>query len=171
MPAGAVFYTDWSALNHRAPSGPTATSFADALVSNDASLHHDLGIRSTDAQWEVDVERPDRPPLVLQGFDAHVDLSGLAGKLTRFGYRADGSVFSGKLNPDRMWTVGLSKIGIDRGRHLLVGGADVTTSGRFSPAWRVRSRAMTRCSPCCSLLRPSFGRSAQRTFRSDQRPA
>jgi hypothetical protein len=141
MPAGGVFYTDWSALGHQHRPGPTTTSFAGLLLSNDDSLHHDLGIRSTDAQWEVDVERPNQPPVVLLGFGEHSDLSGLADKLTRFGYRAHDSLFTGTVNPSRMWTITLPNIGIDPGRHLLVGGRDVTAirsvlAGRVNPLGR-----------------------------------
>jgi hypothetical protein len=126
MPAGGVFYTDWLAFGHQDRPGPNTASFAGELLNNDVFLHRDLGIRSTDAQWELDVVRANQPPLVLLGFGENSDLSGLAGKLTRLGYRADGSLFTGAVNPNRMWTIGLSNIGIDRGRHLLAGGRDVT---------------------------------------------
>jgi hypothetical protein len=126
MPAGFVLYTGWSTLGDQDRPGPDTASFAGELLSSDDFLHHDLGIRSTDAQWELDVARANDPPLVLLGFGEHTDLSGLAGKLTRLGYHAHGSLFTGAVNPNRRWTLGLPDIGIDLGRHLLVGGSDVT---------------------------------------------
>lgn len=124
MPDGYVMYTDWEMLGHQDGDGPGTASFAGELVAYDDLLRRDLGIRSTNARWELDVAPARRPPLVVLGFDRRTKLAGLAGKLTRLGYHADGSVFTGSPDPRRTWTFALRNIGIDPGRHLLVGGAD-----------------------------------------------
>src|SRR5258708_21143977 len=66
------------------------------------------------------------PPLVVRGFGRPTDLAGLAGRLTRLGYHADGSIFTGtaSFSPGRIWATALRNIGIDSRRHLLVGGPD-----------------------------------------------
>jgi hypothetical protein len=96
------------------------------LLPDDDQLQRDLGIRSTYAQWELDVTRVGRPPLVVLGFGRHTDLSGLARRLTRLGYHADGSIFTGPASYSlgRIWAIALRNIGIDSRRHLLVGGRD-----------------------------------------------
>src|SRR5262249_21566647 len=73
-----------------------------------------------------DVTRVGHPPLVVLGFGRHTDLSGLAGRLARLGYHADGSIFTGpaSYSPGRIWAVALRNIGIDSRRHLLVGAPD-----------------------------------------------
>jgi hypothetical protein len=126
MPDGYAMYTDWSMLGHQHRNGADTASFAGELLADDDQLQRDLGIRSTYAQWELDVTRVGRPPLVVLGFGRHTDLSGLAGRLTRLGYHADGSIFTGSApyNPGRIWTIALRNIGIDSRRHLLVGGPD-----------------------------------------------
>jgi hypothetical protein len=124
MTAGYAMYTDWSMLGHQHRND--AASFAGELLADDDQLQRDLGIRSTYAQWELDVTRVSRPPLVVLGFGRHTDLSGLAGRLTRLGYHADGPIFTGpaSYSPGRIWAIGLRNIGIDSRRHLLVGGPD-----------------------------------------------
>lgn len=126
MPDGYAMYTDWSMLGHQDRNGADTASFAGELLADDDQLQRDLGIRSTYAQWELDVTRVGRPPLVVLGFGRHTDLSGLAGRLTRLGYHADGSIFTGpaSYNPGRIWAIALRNIGIDSRRHLLVGGPD-----------------------------------------------
>jgi hypothetical protein len=126
MPDGYAMYTDWSMLGHQDRNDAHTASFAGELLADDDQLQRDLGIRSTYAQWELDVTRVGRPPLVVLGFGRHTDLSGLAGRLTRLGYHADGSIFTGpaSYNPGRIWAIALRNIGIDSRRHLLVGGRD-----------------------------------------------
>jgi hypothetical protein len=126
MPDGYAMYTDWSMLGHQDGNSADTASFAGALLAGDDQLQRDLGIRSTYAQWELDVTRAGRPPLVVLGFGRHTDLSGLAGRLTRLGYHADGSIFTGpaSYSPGRIWAIALRNIGIDSRRHLLVGGRD-----------------------------------------------
>src|SRR5258708_14110912 len=72
--------------------------------------------------------RAGRPPLVLPGFGRHPDRAGLAGRLPRLGYHADGSIFTGtaSFSPGRIWAIALRNIGIDSRRHLLVGGPDAS---------------------------------------------
>lgn len=126
MPDGYAMYTDWSMLGHQDRNDADTASFAGELLADDDQLQRDLGVRSTYAQWELDVTRVGRPPLVVLGFGRHTDLSGLAGRLTRLGYHADGSIFTGpaSYNPGRIWAIALRNIGIDSRRHLLVGGPD-----------------------------------------------
>src|SRR5215475_6847670 len=126
MPDVYVFFTDWAAMGHRAPSAPGAASFAGQLLGSDTDFYRDLGLRSTDSQWELDVDRLKQPPLILLGFDEHTDLSGVADKLAGLGYHANGSVFTGAADPIRMWTMGLTNIGLDPRRHLFVGGRDMS---------------------------------------------
>jgi len=126
MPDGYALYTDWSMLGHQDRNDADTASFAGALLAGDDQLQRDLGIRSTDAQWELDVTRAGRPPLVVLGFGRHTDLSAIAGRLTRLGYHADGSIFTGPASssPGRIWAIALRNIGIDSRRHLLAGGPD-----------------------------------------------
>jgi hypothetical protein len=123
---GNVRYTDWSMLGHQDRNDPNTASFAGAFLAVDTLLKRDLGIRSTDAQWELDVERPSRLPLSVLGFGPHTDLSGLAGKLTRLGFHADGSLFTGSPDPKGLWAYGVRIIGIDPRRHVLAWSADAT---------------------------------------------
>lgn len=126
---GYVFYADWSMLGRQ-----KTTSFAGALVDFDDQIHRDLGIRSTDARWELDVQRLHGPPVEVLNYDRHTDLSGLAAKLTRLGYRAEGSILTdptGQVSQERMWTVPLRTIGIDPVRHLLVGSSDAAAVRSF----------------------------------------
>lgn len=119
---GHVFYADWSMLGNQ-----DAASFAGGLVDFDDQMQRDLGIRSTDARWELDVQQVDRPPVKVLSYDARTDLSGLAAKLTRLGYHADGSILTGPMghgSQEHMWMIPLRTIGIDPGRHLLVGSSD-----------------------------------------------
>jgi hypothetical protein len=87
---GYVFYADWSMVGDQ-----DAASFAGGPVDFDDHMQRDLGIRSTDAQWELDVHQVHRPPVKVLRYDPRTDLSGLAAKLTRFGYHADGSILTG----------------------------------------------------------------------------
>jgi hypothetical protein len=114
-------------LGHRAATNPNAAPFAKGLLWADNEMEKDLGIRSTSADWEIDLwpAGGGAGTLVL-GFDRHTDLAGLAGKLTRFGYRADGPIITGSFDRRHMWTLGLRNIGIDPGRHLLAGGPDAS---------------------------------------------
>src|SRR5258708_36897219 len=126
MPDGYAMYTDWSMLGHQDRNNADTASFAGELLADDDQLQRDVGIRSAYAQWELDVTRVGRPPVVVLGFGRHTDLSGLAGRLTRLGYHADRSIFTGpaKYSPGRIWAIALRNIGIDSRRDLLVGGPD-----------------------------------------------
>src|SRR4051794_24423107 len=53
---GSVFFADWSILGHQ-----NTTAFARGLVSFDDQMQRDLGIRATDARWELQVQRVRRP--------------------------------------------------------------------------------------------------------------
>lgn len=117
---GYVFYADWSVLGHQ-----SVTSFAGGLSAFDDQMRRDLGIRSSDARWELDVQRVQRPPVEVLGYDT--DLSGLAATLTRLGYRADGSILTaptGQASQEHPWMIPLRTVGIDPGRHLLVASSD-----------------------------------------------
>lgn len=124
MPDGYAMYTDWSMLGHQARNDAGTASFAGELLADDDQLQRDLGIRSAYARWELDVIRAGRPPLVVLGFGRRTSLSALAGRLTRFGYHADGSIFAGPASssPRHIWAIALRNIGIDSRRRLLVGG-------------------------------------------------
>ena len=126
MADGYARYTDWSMLGHQDTNGADTAWFAGELLAGDDQLQRDLGIRSACALWELDVTRAGRPALVVLGFGRHADLSGLAGRLTRLGYHADGSIFTGpaSYSPGRIWAIALRTIGIDSRRHLLAGGRD-----------------------------------------------
>lgn len=126
MPDGYALFTDWSMAGHGDHPDPKTALFAKQLLTVDDALQQDLGIRSTNADWELDVWQPGRPATVVLRYEAHTDLAGLPGKLTRSGYHADGSIFTGSPEPARMWTVPLRNIGIDPGRHLLIGGSDAS---------------------------------------------
>ncbi|GIH16731.1 hypothetical protein [Rugosimonospora africana] len=119
---GSVFYADWSMLGDQ-----NTTSFAGGLVAVDDQMQRDLGIRSRDARWELDVQRVHLPPVEVLSYDVRTDLSGLATKLTRLSYRADGSILigpTGQVSQEHTWMFPLRAIGIDRKRHLLVGSSD-----------------------------------------------
>jgi hypothetical protein len=118
---GNVMYTDWSMLGHRDRSDPGTASFAGGSPAVDTPLQRELGIRPTDAQWELDVERPGRLPLMVLGFGPHTGLSGLAGRLTLLGFHAEGSPLTGAPGPKGLWA---GSIGIDPGRHVLASTAD-----------------------------------------------
>lgn len=122
MSRGSVTYTNWDVFGHRDGNGTGTASFAGQVVAYDGQLQRDLGIRSANAQWELDVWPARGAPLFVFGFDQRTDLAGLPGKLTRVGYHADGSVYTGSLSQARMWTLSMRYIGIDTRRHLLVGG-------------------------------------------------
>ncbi len=127
LPNVSVAFTDWAMLGHRAAADGYAAPFAEELLAADNDMEKDLGIRSTSADWEIDLwPAGGGAGTFVLGFDRHADLAGLAGKLTRFGYRADGPIFSGSFDRRHMWTLGLRHIGIDTGRHLLVGGPDAS---------------------------------------------
>jgi hypothetical protein len=126
MPNGYALFTDWSMLGHGDRADAKTAVFADQLLTVDDVLQQDLGIRSTNADWELQVWQPGRPPTAVLHYDARTDLTSLPGKLTRFGYKPDGAVLTGSPDPARIWTVRLRNIGIDPGKHLLVGGADAT---------------------------------------------
>jgi hypothetical protein len=121
---GYVFYTDWSMLGHQ-----DSPSFASALVDFDDQLRRDLGIRSTDARWELDIQPVHRPPVRVLSYDTGTDLSGLTANLTRLGYRADASILTGptgQVSQEHLWMIALRTIAIDPTRHLLVGSPDAT---------------------------------------------
>jgi hypothetical protein len=123
----SVAFTDWAMLDHRAATNPNAAPFAEELLWGDNDMQKDLGIRSTSADWEIDLWPPGgRAGTFVLGFERHTDLAGLAGKLTRFGYHQDGPIFTGKFDRRHMWTLGLRNIGIDTGRQLFVGGPDAS---------------------------------------------
>jgi hypothetical protein len=124
---GNVMYTDWSLLGHRDQNDPNTASFAGSLVATDTLLQQQraLDIKSTDVRWELDVLWPSGAPLIVLGFAPRTDLSGLAGKLTRLGFHADGSsLFTGSRATLRLYD--LFSIGIDVRRHLLAESGDVT---------------------------------------------
>jgi hypothetical protein len=120
---GSVFFTAWSMLGRQ-----KTTSFASGLIDFDDQMQRDLGLTATEAQWELDVEQRQRPPAYVLGYDARIDLSGLAAKLARFGYHADGSILTGpsadQVNQEHMWMLSLGTVGIDTHRHLLIGSRD-----------------------------------------------
>ena len=126
MRNGNVMYTDWSMLGHQDPNHQETASFAGGFLDVDNVLQRDLGIRSTDAQWELDVDPPSGAPLFVLGFGSRADLSGLAGKLTRLGFHADGPIFIGPHDPAGLMADHIFNIGIDPGRHLLAESADMT---------------------------------------------
>lgn len=121
-----VMYTDWSMLGHQGTNAPNTASFAGALLNADAQLQRNLGFRSTDAQWELDVELPGRAPLVVLNFGPHADLSGVGSKLTRLGFHADGPLYTGSRDTERLLAYGLWNVGIDARRHLLAESADTS---------------------------------------------
>jgi len=114
-----AMFTDWAAIGH-----PGEDVFAAQLVSLDESMQQDLGLRSTDAEWELDVWQPGHSPTVMLRYGGDTDLAGLPGKLARFGYRADGPVYTGAYDQAHMWTVPLRTVGVDLERRLLVAGYD-----------------------------------------------
>jgi hypothetical protein len=126
MPNVNVMFTDWSMLGHHGGANPDTFPLASQLLYEDDGLHRDLGIRSTSADWEIDMSQPRHSSAIVLHFNQHADLAGLASKLTRFGYHANGSIFTGPFDKQRMWTYGLHNIGIAADRGLLVGGSDAT---------------------------------------------
>jgi hypothetical protein len=126
MPNVNVMFTDWSMLGHQGGTNPDTFPLASQLLYEDGGLQRDLGIRSTSADWEIDMRQPRHSSAIVLHFNQHTDLAGLAGKLTRFGYHANGSIFTGQFDKQRMWTYGLHNIGIAADRQLLVGGSDET---------------------------------------------
>ena len=123
---GSVMYTDWSMRGHPAQNDPNTASFATSLLTNDLLLQQRaLGFTVTDVRWELDVIWPSGAPLIVLGFPARTDLSGLAGSLTRHGFHADGSsLFTGSLATEARY--GLSNVGVDTRRHLLAESGNVT---------------------------------------------
>jgi hypothetical protein len=125
LPDVSVTFTDWAMLGHRAPTDPGAEPLAQGLLGDDITMKKDLGFGTTSADWEIDLwPRGGRAGTFVLGCDRHTDLAGLAGRLTRFGYRANGPVFTGSFDRRHIWTLTLRNIGIDAGRHLLAGGPD-----------------------------------------------
>jgi hypothetical protein len=129
MPDGSALFTDWSLLGHPPKADANTVAFAGQLRSVDDQLQRDLGIRSTNAQWELDMTRAHQPPVVLLSYSAPTDLSDLPGKLTHFGYHADGplltrTIDAGTIDQEHMWMFGLRNVGIDPARRLLVAGSD-----------------------------------------------
>ncbi|MEV6971710.1 hypothetical protein AB0M47_42090 [Hamadaea sp. NPDC051192] len=118
--ANALF-TDWEALGHK-DSG----AFAAALIRDDDALQRDLGIRSIDADWELDLWQPGTTTTVILHY-ADADLAALPGKLTTLGYRADGTVYTGTIDRSHLWTIPARTIGVDLDRRLLVASPDATT--------------------------------------------
>ncbi|MCP2329219.1 hypothetical protein HDA40_007726 [Hamadaea flava] len=118
--ANALF-TDWDALGHK-DSG----AFAAALLRDDDALRRDLGIRSIDADWELDLWQPGTATTAILHY-AEADLAALPGKLTGLGYHADGAVYTGTMDQRHMWTIPARTIGVDLDRRLLVAGPDATT--------------------------------------------
>lgn len=115
---GTVMFTDWAAYGHQ-----RSDVFAAKLVDIDDQVQRDLGFHPTDAEWELEVWQPGKASTAVLQF-ADLDLSGLPGRLARFGYHADGSVYTGKIDESRLWTIGARFIGTDPGRHRLVVGTD-----------------------------------------------
>lgn len=116
---GYVTYTNWSMLNHQDSTNTPA--FAGELTTIDSQLQQAVGIRSTSAQWEIDVIPPESRPLVVVLRYARTSaLSALPGKLARYGYHAHGSILTGPRRSSRLWVYGLHNVAIDIRRHLLV---------------------------------------------------
>lgn len=126
VPDAYVMFTDWSMLGHQDPKDPDTAQFASELIPADDAMQRDLGIRSVSADWEIDTWRPGYPQTIVLHFNGHIDLAGLAGKLIRLGYHANGSIFTHPLDPRRPWTLPLRNIGIAADRQLLIGSPDAT---------------------------------------------
>lgn len=124
IPDGYAQYTNWSRLGHPTANDPNIPAFAGELRTDDLQLQQDLGIRSTGADWEVDVSHPRVPAMVVLHYSS--DLSGLPRKLTAFGYRRNGPLLIRPLGGTHMWTYTFQNLGIDPRRHLLIGGQDAT---------------------------------------------
>lgn len=122
--SGYAQYTNWSMLGHPAAGDPGVVSFASTLRSDDPQLQQDLGIRSTAADWEVDVSRPRTPAMVVLHFSS--SLAGVADRLPQFGYHRSGTLLTGRPDSTHMWTYAFKNVGIDLRRHLLVAGLDAT---------------------------------------------
>lgn len=122
---GWVTYTNWSMLGHR--SGRSTAAFASSLTNFDTLMQRYLGLKSVDAQWEVDVNQLRRAPVVVLGFDEHTNLSALAARLTRLGYRANGEIFTGSARSGQLSEYGyVRNIAIDPVRHLVIDSYDVS---------------------------------------------
>lgn len=126
VPDAYVMFTDWAMLGHQDPKDPDTAQFASELIPADNAMQRDLGIRSVSADWETDTWRPGHPQTIVLHFSGHIDLAGLAGKLTRLGYHGNGSIFTHPLDPRRPWTLPLRNIGIAADRQLLIGSPDAT---------------------------------------------
>lgn len=125
LPNASVSFTDWAMLGHRAPANTDADPFASALLATDIAMKKDLGFATTSADWEIDVwPKGGRAGTFVLHFATQTALAGLAGKLARFGYRANGPILTGSWDRRHLWTLGLRNIGIDARRQLLVGGPD-----------------------------------------------
>lgn len=161
VPDANVMFTDWSMLGHQDPKGPNAAPFAVELLEFDGEMQRDLGIRSASADWEIDMWRTGHPLTIVLRFNRNTDLAGVAAKLTRFGYHANESIFSGG-QPDqrRMWTFPMRNIGIAAGRQLLVAGPNATEvrsilAGSASPLGHASS-----VTPLIGLAAAKLGRIA-----------
>src|SRR5215469_692651 len=126
MPNATVMFTDWSMLGHHGGTNPDTFPLASQLLYEDDQLQKDVGIRSTSADWEIDMWQPRHSPTIVLHFNQHTELAGLTGRLTRFGYHANGSIFTGPFDKQRLWTYGLHNIGIAADGQLFVGGPDAT---------------------------------------------
>jgi hypothetical protein len=144
---GHVLYANWSMLGRQ-----NTTSFAGGLRNFDDQLQRDLGIRSTDARWELTVQRVQSPPVEVLRYDRRVDLPGLVAKLKRLGYRADGSILTGPAggaNQKHRWMVPLRTIGIDPARQLLIGSWDAAA---VRSLMAVPSQSLRRAEPVVPLI-------------------
>jgi hypothetical protein len=122
-----VSFTDWAMLGHRAPTNTNADPFAGALLGTDIAMKKDLGFGTTSADWEIDVwPAGGTAGTFVLHFAKQTELAGLAGKLARFGFRANGPILTGSGDQQHLWTLGLRNIGIDVGRQLLVGSPDAS---------------------------------------------
>lgn len=113
-----AMFTDWAAVGDQ-KSGV----FAGQLLDVDDALQRDLGIRSADADWELDVWQPGKPSMTILHYGDGA-LAGLPDRLTQAGYRADGPVYTGTIDPTRMWTISARAMGVDTKRGLLVAAPD-----------------------------------------------
>lgn len=127
MPNAYVMFTDWSMLGHQESKDlSTALFTGSSLAIDEGGMQRDLGIGFTSADWEVDMWQPRQTVTFVLGFNRHFDVAGLAARLTRLGYHANGSIFTSPLDRQRMWTYPLRNIGINANRRLLIGGPDAT---------------------------------------------
>jgi hypothetical protein len=80
--AGIVTYADWAALGH--PTQPwTSPTFATALTDSAARIEAAVGVKITDADWEVDSAAPDQSASL--GLP-HADLLKFVDGLARAGF-------------------------------------------------------------------------------------